>query len=177
MLYKHIIILTEFEVPKLNVILTKELSNNGISSQSIFYSDLQSNGNLKLSRQSLYVVFIPTVETFQHFSTTTKNLDMSYYSWLIIFREKNANSECRSPTGNPFNLVFNTRMMVVCYDDNKIMKWFSLNGDDTDILELARWNPWGGIVYENISYSDYRNDLGGITLRVITVKMNNFSEN
>ncbi|KAL7287752.1 hypothetical protein TKK_0018133 [Trichogramma kaykai] len=154
----------------------RQFSDNGTMCQSLVYSQLDgssSNSDRLLSRRSLYVVFLPSVESFADFSRLTETQDMSCHTWLVVFSGQGANDECLDgPRGNPFNLVFDTRMMVVCHGSSVVQKWYSLSRtrNRTRSLEVANWidSPGRLSFKDDSDYYDYRYNLAGSTVRIAT---------
>lgn len=90
----------------------------------------------------LIVVLIPHLQAFHEFSLVTESLKMFTASWIVVFTPTGLDDtydHCYHPSGNPFHLSFNTRMLVMCYKDYVLREWYSVDGTTTEIFELARW--------------------------------------
>ena len=133
----------------------------------------KSDYYLSLNVQSLFVVFLTTPTSFENFRAATESHDMSYHTWLIVFADEAIDADCHEPQGNPFNLVFNSRMIVRCAGYEEIRKWYSLFENRTEVLDLAKWSKKLGISYKNKNYYESRFDLSGKSLRIATVSDGN----
>lgn len=114
--------------------------------------------------QSLFVVFIASQANLDEFSFATTTFDMSFHTWLLIFANDNF---CHRPRGNPFNLDFNSKMMVECND--RISEWYSLHKNHTEVLEVAEWKHHLGLIKTEDRYFQQRYDFKGKTLKIATV--------
>ncbi|OXU28208.1 hypothetical protein TSAR_008341 [Trichomalopsis sarcophagae] len=152
-------------------IFFKLLSDRGILSQAIRFSKIREKYDLSRNVQNLFVVFVTSRSNFDNFCLATWDHDMSYHTWLVIFAdsvEAEVNEMCLNPSGNPFHLVFNSRMIVRCHNEDWIRKWYSLQENQTEVLDLAKWNRKLGISYKNKNYYESRYDLMGKTIRIAT---------
>ncbi|XP_011684633.1 PREDICTED: glutamate receptor ionotropic, delta-1-like isoform X2 [Wasmannia auropunctata] len=99
---------------------------------------------------------------------------MSYPVWFVLFLytpDNSTHDHCREPIGNPFNLAFDTQMLVLCHNEAILREWYSVKGDTVKIFDLAVWGgDEGFILLTNLSLYDRRKDMEGIVLRAVTVK-------
>ncbi|RLU16068.1 ObirIr14 [Ooceraea biroi] len=124
--------------------------------------------------QPVTIVIIPNSNAYLEFVETTKTYPMSFPVWFVLFLFSPANNthdHCHQPLGNPFNLAFDTQMLVLCLDDDVLREWYSIKGETVKIFDLARWSDEKGFVLlTNLSLYERRNDLEGTVLRTVTVK-------
>ncbi|XP_058793817.1 glutamate receptor ionotropic, kainate 2-like [Phymastichus coffea] len=160
----------KFEVQRNTAAFNRHLSQLGILSQALRYSKFSNRSDLYLERnvQSLFVALFTSSANVDHFSEVSAIHDMSYHTWLIIFTEFLGDGRCHASVGNPFHLVFNTRMLVMCDGERAITKWYSLFTNRTEVLQLASWSRESGISYVNKNYYASRFDLAGTEIRVAT---------
>ncbi|KAJ8679008.1 hypothetical protein QAD02_014795 [Eretmocerus hayati] len=152
--------------------LIKRLSARYIPSQAVRYSDLDeaSNYYLALRKGSLFVTPLTSEENFENLSEATSRTDMSRHSWLTIFAEyinQQVFDMCQRPSGNPFNLIFSSRMIVRCFKDDTLRKWFSIYGNQTETLELDKCDPGWDLTHTR-NYFDSRYNLSGKIIRIAT---------
>lgn len=124
----------------------------------------------------LYVVALATKETMDEFSMATRQIDMSSSVWLLMFlpyRENPMRDICQNPVGNPFNLMFNTEMLVLCYDLPLLTEWYALRDNQTRVFNLTTWQTGQGLKLKTAS-SLYarRNNVFGQTMRISIVQVN-----
>ncbi|XP_046141871.1 glutamate receptor 1-like [Osmia bicornis bicornis] len=112
------------------------------------------------------------------FSSKTKSIKMSNFAWLVVCVSTASVSmdECKVPQGNPFNLSFDTEMLVMSHNDNILREWYSLDGETTEMYSLFKWqnatkeSPQPTVeLLSNLSLYERRNDLRGKVLRGVTV--------
>ena len=156
--------------------LLRRFSSLGIMSQAVCYSRIATEPVFYQTRnlQSLFVVFLTSRANLDNFRETTSYDDRSHHTWLVIFAkaiDERAIRLCRSPQGNPFNLVFNSRMIVKCHDDDLVRKWYALFENRTEVIRLARWRRNLGFINMNKKYFDRRFDLLGMTMKIATVSL------
>lgn len=123
----------------------------------------------------LCVVILTTKENMIEFSTITRYIDISFFVWLVMFLPYGENSMrnvCQNPIGNPFNLIFNTEMLVLCYDHPVLREWYALRDDKTRVFDLATWKAGQGlnVTTRNTLYAR-RNNLFGETMRISIVNV------
>lgn len=125
--------------------------------------------------QPLTLVILPDFEAYLEFAEATKTYPMSFPVWFTLFLYTPANDthdHCREPIGNPFNLAFDTQMLVLCYREGILHEWYSVKGETVKIFDLAKWDTdIGFIPLTNLSLYDRRNDMEGVILRAVTVKV------
>ncbi|KAI4485059.1 hypothetical protein M0802_012817 [Mischocyttarus mexicanus] len=120
----------------------------------------------------LYVVLISNYEAIDEFSLATSTFEMSIAVWLVIFIYKGYGSDyCLSPPGNIFHVKFNTEMLVLCGTENIIREWYSLDGNQTEINDLATWNLNEKTVQiDPKSIYERRKNLQGLVMNAVVVK-------
>ncbi|XP_032670187.1 uncharacterized protein LOC116843675 [Odontomachus brunneus] len=124
--------------------------------------------------QPLIIVILPSYSGFLEFAEATKNYVMSFPVWIVLFLYKpdnNTNDYCHNPIGNPFNLAFDTQMLVICYRDEILREWYSVKGETTKVFNLAKWiDNKGFIPLTKLSLYDRKKDMEGVVLRTVTVR-------
>ncbi|XP_067204106.1 probable glutamate receptor [Linepithema humile] len=124
--------------------------------------------------QPITIVIMPNFEAYQEFAEATKTYPMSFSVWFVLFLYPIANDThnyCLEPIGNPFNIAFNTQMLVLCYGEDFLWEWYSVKGETVKTSKLAVWDDEKGFVsLTNMSLYDRRKDLEGVVLRATVVK-------
>lgn len=134
----------------------------------------------------MIVVLITGESAFREFSKQSKSIRMSFASWFVIFVPTplyDTNHYCYHPPGNPFHLSFDSKMMVMCEHDFILREWYSVDGMNTEIFDLAEWHPEQDFskevkldMFTNLNIHDRRKDLKGIVLRAVTVEVRILTE-
>ncbi|KAI4485057.1 hypothetical protein M0802_012815 [Mischocyttarus mexicanus] len=101
---------------------------------------------------------------------------MSLAYWYVIFLPGyNQKDYCPIPKGNPFNLLFNTEMLVSCPKDKIMREWYSLRTNQTKVSELAEWESDGTLtLLTELSLYERRNSLEGLVIPAVVVLSNPF---
>ncbi|KAG5320137.1 GRIA1 protein, partial [Pseudoatta argentina] len=124
--------------------------------------------------QPITVVIIPDFEAYLEFADAVKAYPMSFPVWFILFLYTSDNStydHCRGPIGNPFNLTFDTQMLVLCNNETILREWYSVKGDTVKIFDLAEWRDDKGFIpLTNLSLYERRRDMEGVVLRAVAAK-------
>ncbi|KAG5331159.1 GLR1 protein, partial [Acromyrmex charruanus] len=124
--------------------------------------------------QPITVVIIPDFEAYLEFADAVKAYPMSFPVWFILFLYTSDNStydHCREPIGNPFNLTFDTQMLVLCNNEMILREWYSVKGDTVKIFDLAEWRDDKGFIpLTNLSLYERRKDMEGVVLRAVAAK-------
>ncbi|KMQ87829.1 glutamate receptor 3-like isoform x2 protein, partial [Lasius niger] len=124
--------------------------------------------------QPIIIVIMPDFEAYLEFAEATNTYPMSFPVWFVLFLFTPANDthdHCRQPIGNPFNLAFDTQMLVLCHNEDVLQEWYSVKGETTKVFDLAKWeDDLGFVPLTSLSLYDRRNDLEGAVLRTVTVK-------
>ncbi|XP_072757348.1 glutamate receptor 1-like [Anoplolepis gracilipes] len=124
--------------------------------------------------QPIIIVILPDFEAYLEFVEATNTYPMSFPVWFVLFLFSRANDThdyCREPIGNPFNLAFDTQMLVLCHNEGVLQEWYSVKGETTKIFDLAEWkDDIKFVLLTNLSLYDRRKDLEGTVLRAVTVK-------
>ncbi|XP_018394573.1 PREDICTED: uncharacterized protein LOC108773310 [Cyphomyrmex costatus] len=117
------------------------------------------------------VVIIPNFEAYLEFVDAVKTYPMSFPVWFILFLyipDISTHDYCRQPIGNPFNLTFDTQMLVLCNNETILREWYSVKGDIVKIFDLAEWRDDKRFVpLTNLSLYERRNDMEGVVLRAV----------
>lgn len=125
--------------------------------------------------QPIIIVIMPDFKAYLEFAEATNTYPMSFPVWFVLFLFTPANDthdHCRQPIGNPFNLAFDTQMLVLCNKEDILQEWYSVKGETTKIFDLAKWEDDVGFVpLTHLSLYDRRKDLEGTVLRTVTVKV------
>lgn len=96
----------------------------------------------------LYIVVLGTKEAMNEFSMVTRQIDISFPVWFLMFLPYRGNplrSVCENPVGNPFNLLFDTEMLVLCYNLPLLTEWYALRDNQTRVFNLATWKSGRGL--------------------------------
>ncbi|KAG5317954.1 GLR1 protein, partial [Acromyrmex heyeri] len=124
--------------------------------------------------QPITVVIIPDFEAYLEFADAVKAYPMSFPVWFILFLYTSDNStydHCREPIGNPFNLTFDTQMLVLCNNETILREWYSVKGETVKIFDLAEWRDDKGFIpLTNLSLYERRKDMEGVVLRAVAAK-------
>lgn len=127
--------------------------------------------------QPVTVVILPDFEAYLEFAEATKTYPMSFPVWFMLFLytpDNSTHDHCHKPIGNPFNLAFDTQMLVLCHNDAILREWYSVKGETVKIFDLAEWRGDEGFIpLTNLSLYDRRKDMEGIVLRAVSVKVLN----
>jgi len=125
--------------------------------------------------QPIIIVIMPDFEAYLEFVEATNTYSMSFAVWFVLFRFTPANDTydpCHQPIGNPFNLAFDTQMLVLCHNEDIMQEWYSVKGETTKIFDLAKWeDDLGFVSLTTLSLYDRRKDLEGVVLRAVTVRV------
>lgn len=125
--------------------------------------------------QPIIIVIMPDFEAYLEFIEATNTFPMSFPVWFVLFLFTPTNDTydpCRQPIGNPFNLAFDTQMLVLCNNEDVFQEWYSIKGETTKIFDLAKWeDDLGFVPLTTLSLYDRRNDLEGVVLRAVTVRV------
>jgi len=125
--------------------------------------------------QPVAVVIISDSDAYLEFAKATSTFPMSFPVWFVLFifsPANNTHDHCHHPLGNPFNLAFNTQMLVLCPGDGILREWYSIKGETVKIYDVAKWsNRKGFIPLTKLSLYDRRNDLEGTVLRTVIIKV------
>lgn len=123
----------------------------------------------------LFVVLLDTKESIDEFANATRNVEsISFPMWLVLFLQLPEHSlevYCRHPTDNIFNVNFNTRMLVLCYDQPILTEWYAVKDNRTRTFQFATWSPDKRLILMTTRKSLYarRGDLFGEIVRVASV--------
>ncbi|XP_034196676.2 glutamate receptor ionotropic, delta-1 [Osmia lignaria lignaria] len=142
----------------------------------------------KLSRQikkyqgyitrPLYVVLLSTRESMEEFTMLIRQIDISFPVWLLIFqpyRENPLRRVCQNPDGNPFDLSFDTEMLVLCYDFPILREWYALRDNRTRMFNLATWKSSEPVNFSTkLDLYERRNNMFGETMRIALVEKSPF---
>ncbi|XP_018053805.1 PREDICTED: glutamate receptor 2-like [Atta colombica] len=124
--------------------------------------------------QPIIVVIIPDFEAYLEFADAVKAYPMSFPVWFILFLYTSDNStydHCHEPIDNPFNLTFDTQMLVLCNNETILREWYSIKGDIVKIFDLAEWRDDKGFIpLTNLSLYERRRDMEGVVLRAVAAK-------
>ncbi|XP_011637375.1 glutamate receptor 1-like [Pogonomyrmex barbatus] len=119
------------------------------------------------------IVILPDFDAYLEFSEAIETYPMNFSVWFTLFLYTPANDThdyCHEPVGNPFNLAFDTQMLVLCHNAGILQEWYSVDGETVKVFDLAEWDGEGFMPLTNLSLYDRRNDMEGTILRIVTVK-------
>ncbi|CAK9819288.1 Glutamate receptor 1 [Anthophora plagiata] len=159
-------------------ISSRLLERDNIPTLSSQYKDIRTLTKYYNTIRPLVIVFIPAPESMYEFSNRTKSLQMSSFTWFVIFIPTPMNKKheyCFNPHGNLFHLLFDTEMLVMCYNNPILREWYSIDGKNTEVADLIEWYPGRESsksvnLLTNLSLYERRNDLRGKVLRAVIVK-------
>lgn len=128
----------------------------------------------------LAIVFLSGSDAVFEFSKYSESFRISHFAWFVIFvpTATHAENYCYNPPGNPFNLLYDTEMLVMCAGDPVLREWYSVDGNNTVISDLVKWYPKKQLksptavvdLLSNLTLHERRNDLKGKVLRAVTIK-------
>ncbi|THK32992.1 probable glutamate receptor [Diachasma alloeum] len=122
----------------------KTLSDEGIPTLMISFEQFEDRFEFYagLTVRPLAVIIFVTIGDVQSFSEISRDLDMSYAVWLLLFMgdaSPDVCEFCHSPSGNLLNLKYDSEVVVSCCKSNIIQEWWSTLTEHTNSLELGRW--------------------------------------
>ncbi|XP_071642468.1 glutamate receptor 1-like [Temnothorax longispinosus] len=152
------------------------LSRRYIMTADMHFKMLRTS--LRYYRQVVHpiiVVILPDFEAYLDFAEATKTYPMSFPVWFMLFLytpDNGIHDYCHEPVSNPFNLAFDTQMLVLCNNDSILREWYSVDGKTVKIFDLAEWGDDENkfIALTNLSLYERRKDMEGIVVRAVTVK-------
>lgn len=153
--------------------LIRKLSNENKLSLTLSYNDTTLHRNFygKRISKSFYVVLLDSEKEIDWLKQFTAIYDPSRAFWIVIFTNAKLNL-CHQPNGNPFNLVFDSNVLVKCQDDPIVREWYSVHESETKTYDLAEWKPKMRFrLLTNQSKYDRRYNLEGKTLDAVMVKV------
>lgn len=154
---------------------SRMLSQRYIMTTNVHFRNLQSSLRLKQNIQPIAIVIIPDFDAYLDFAEATKTYPMALPLWFIMFFYTPGNGthdHCREPIGNPFNLAFDTQMLILCHNESIIREWYSVKGETVKIFDLAKWEHGNRFIpLTNLSVYERRKDMEGVFLRAVTVKV------
>ncbi|XP_076383583.1 uncharacterized protein LOC117217832 isoform X5 [Megalopta genalis] len=171
---------TDMNETTVTQIWTRSFSRSGILTVIVGFSDLaqETKKYEGCEVRPLYVVLLSTKKTLNEFATATGRIDISFPVWFVMFLPHQGDplkSDCRSPTGNLFNLSFDTEMLVLCYDQPSLREWYSFRDNRTTVSNLAVWKPGQGLwPVTNGSLYARRNNLRKEIMRIAYVEESAF---
>ncbi|XP_076475690.1 glutamate receptor 1 [Bombus vancouverensis nearcticus] len=128
----------------------------------------------------LAIVLLSGSDAVLEFSKYSESFRISHFAWFVIFvpTATHAENYCYNPPGNPFNLLYDTEMLVMCAGDPVLREWYSVDGNNTVISNLVKWYPKKQLksptavvdLLSNLTLHERRNDLKGKVLRAVTIK-------
>ncbi|XP_012235251.1 glutamate receptor U1-like [Linepithema humile] len=165
----------DLEITHLVHACSRRLSQHYVVTVNMFFKKMERS--LRYHNQivqPITIVIMPNVEAYQEFAEVTKTYPMSFPVWFVLFLYPIANDThnyCLEPIGNPFNIAFDTQMLVLCHDEDILREWYSVKGETVKTSEIAVWEDDKGFVsLTNVSLYDRRKDLEGVVLRAVVVK-------
>ncbi|XP_078048988.1 glutamate receptor ionotropic, delta-2 [Augochlora pura] len=171
---------TDMNETTVTQIWTRSFSRSGILTVIVSFSDLVRETKKYEGHEvrPLYVVLLSTKKTLNEFAMATRRIDISFPVWFVMFLPHQGDplkSDCQSPAGNPFNLLFNTEMLVLCYDQPSLREWYSFRDNRTIVSNLAVWKPGQGLrPITNSSLYARRNNLHNEVMRIAYVEESAF---
>ncbi|CAD1478679.1 unnamed protein product [Heterotrigona itama] len=183
---RTVILLLGLKIAYMSHTWSRLLHREQIATLSCTFKDIHALKRNSILRP-LVIIFLSGSEAVSEFSRYSKSLKMSLFAWFVIFiTEWMDKKYCYNPSGNPFHLLFDTEMLVMCYGDPILREWYSVDGNNTVIFDLVKWYPERQVgsstaalsLLTNLSLYERRNDLKGKVLRansvLVKVKNNKF---
>ncbi|XP_017890616.2 glutamate receptor 2-like [Ceratina calcarata] len=173
---------TDFNYASLTYIWTRAFSQQGILTMVVSFSRMsrETKKYRDFVMRPLYVVILTTNETMNEFSTVSRQIDISFPAWLVLFLPSYGNpmwNFCMNPVGNPFGLKLNTEMLVLCYDAPVLKEWYALRDNQTKTFSLATWKPGERLrLTTKLGLYARRSNMFGETIRVSIVEESLFVE-
>lgn len=164
------------EITQLIHASSRLLSRRYIMTTNVHFKKLRRSLKLKQKIQPIAIVIIPDFEAYLEFAEATKTYPMAFPLWFVMFFYTPGNGthdHCREPIGNPFNLAFDTQMLILCHNESIIREWYSVKGETVKIFDLAKWEDSRFILLTNLSFYERRKNMEGVFLRAVTVKVFN----
>ncbi|CAK9804446.1 Glutamate receptor ionotropic, delta-2 [Anthophora quadrimaculata] len=167
---------TDFNQTSLAYIWSRTFSQRGIMTLIISFSELSREARKYQGyiTRPLYVVVLATKKTVDEFSMVIRQIDISLSVWLMIFLSYEENpmlNVCQNPAGNLFNVMYDTEMLVLCYNLPFLNEWYALRSNETRIFNLATWRSGQAInLRTKRSLYHRRNNMFGKTMRVSIVE-------
>ncbi|XP_017790360.1 PREDICTED: glutamate receptor 2-like [Habropoda laboriosa] len=154
------------------------LERENVPTLSSSYDNIYTLTEYYNTLRPLVIVFIPSLKSVYQLSNSTQSLKMSSFAWFVIFVQTPMHGKqdyCFDPRGNLLHLMFDTEMLVMCYDDPILREWYSIDGKNTEMFDLIKWHPDRESseviqVLTDLSLYERRNDLRGKVLRAVIVK-------
>lgn len=132
----------------------------------------------------LNIIFLQSSSDFESLVKFTKTKSAKGYIALVIFRSDNQTlmNICENPVKNYFNLVLNSRWLVLCrytYSQQTplVREWYSIFPNQTITLDYAHWKNHVLTRVNNGTIYERRKSLRGIALRVTSAKAKYISLN
>ncbi|XP_076760312.1 putative glutamate receptor [Xylocopa sonorina] len=173
---------TDFNQTTMAHIWSRAFSREGVLTMIINLPQLSREARMARGciARRLYVVMLVTNDTMNEFSMTTRQIDVSFPVWLVMFLPHMGDPMrgfCQNPVGNPFNLKFNTEMLVLCYDRPLLEEWYVVGDNRTRVFELATWRSGEGFrLKTTLSLYGRRNNMFGEKMRLSVVEESLFFE-
>ncbi|KAI4485056.1 hypothetical protein M0802_012814 [Mischocyttarus mexicanus] len=152
---------------------TRVLSREGFMTTNFDFPELhKSSYYVQRIVRPLYVAIISDYNAIDEFSLATSNFDMSFAVWLVIFIYNGHDRDyCHDPPFNIFHLRFDSKMIVRCNRENILREWYSIDGNLTEINDLATWNSNEKTVQiDPKSLYERRKNLQGLNMNAVVVK-------
>ncbi|KAF7383171.1 hypothetical protein HZH68_015020 [Vespula germanica] len=151
----------------------RALSREGVLSTNLYFSQMhETSYYLKQTIRPYYIALISNPNAINEFSLATSTFDMSKAVWLVIFINKENNTNyCHNPPSNIFHLKFNSEMMVRCGTENILREWYSIDTNQMEINDVATWSLQRGItkIVPDFLYAR-RFNLKGLIMKAVIVK-------
>ncbi|CAK9826038.1 Glutamate receptor 4 [Anthophora retusa] len=171
-----------FKITQLMYTWSRLLERDNIPTLISNYQNIRILTKYYNTLRPLVIVFVPGPESVYELSNRTKSLQMSSFAWFVIFIPTPMNKKheyCLNPHGNLFHLLFDTEMLVMCYDNPILREWYSIDEKNTEVADLIEWYPGRESsksinLLTNLSLYERRNDLRGKVLRAVIVKKSLF---
>ncbi|CAL7936743.1 unnamed protein product [Xylocopa violacea] len=173
---------SDFNQTTMAHIWSRAFSREGILTMIINLPQLSREARMTQGciTRRLYVVMLVTNDSMNEFSMTTRQIDVSFPVWLVIFlphKDNPMRSFCENPTGNPFNLKFDTEMLVLCYNRPLMEEWYAVGDNRTRLFSLATWKSGEGLrLKTDLSLYGRRNNMFGEKIRLSVVEESLFFE-
>ncbi|XP_076760313.1 glutamate receptor ionotropic, kainate 2 [Xylocopa sonorina] len=168
----------DLEIRHLLFTWTQLLQREGIATITTSIKNINVLMERSHSLRPLIILFIPGLDAMHEFSNSSKSLQMSSFVWLMIFVPtpmNKARNYCKHPPKNLFNLLFDTEMLTMCYNDPIFREWYSVDGVNIDTYDLMKVHAEGSSsqtieMLTNLSLHERRNNMKGRVQRAVIIK-------
>lgn len=156
-------------------VLSRDFSRKGVLTLIINFEELDERTTFYRSQivRPLIVVLLKMVSDIAEFNENTREMNISYPIWLVIFTDEFGAPLCKycnHPMGNIFDLRFDTEMLVVCCQNSVLKEWWCARENNTEMADFATWvENEGFVVLTKEGLYSRRHEVNGTELRIALV--------